>query len=106
MKIRNWISILLFITSFSLSIIAHRNDFIDLFIESDSREIDVDPTDRVDINLWNKLNDEEIKNMPLIDDYSSEINAHRWLKWRSRISLRYHQVDLHRCLSLIELICV
>ena len=93
MKIQNWISILWFITSFSLPIFA-RNDLIDL-IDSNSRENDVDPTDRVDINLWNKLNDEEIKNIPSIDDYSSEINARRWLKWRSRISLRYHQVDLH-----------
>ena len=85
-----WISFILFITFFSSSNFArraHRNEYIDLIEENH-----VDPNDRVDVDRWNQLNDEDIKHMPQTDDYSNEINAIRWLKWRSRIGLRYHQV--------------
>ena len=61
--------------------------------ESNSYENEIDPNDRVDIDLWNKLNDEDIKNMPQIDDFSNEVIARRWLKWRTRVSLRYRQVN-------------
>ncbi|CAF4389387.1 unnamed protein product, partial [Rotaria magnacalcarata] len=52
-----------------------------------------DPNDRVDVDRWNQLNDNDIKNMPPINDYSNEKTARRWLQWFSRISQRYYQVD-------------
>lgn len=99
MKIGNSIYILLLICSFSSDTFA-RHELIDLIEEElysslrnfDSEENEVDPNDRVDVKLWNKLNDEDIKNMPQIDDYSDEETAKRWLKWHNHISLRYHQV--------------
>jgi len=60
--------------------------------ESNSNENEIDPNDHVDVDLWNKLNDEDIKNMPQINDYSNEATAIHWLKWRTRIALRYRQV--------------
>ena len=60
--------------------------------QSNNDESEVDPNDRVHVKLWNKLNAEDIKNMPVIDDYSNENTAWSWLQWYSRISLRYHQV--------------
>ena len=104
MKRHLWISIVLFITFFSSSIFARRShrdeEYIDLidenlssrFINDNQQDYHVDPNDRVDVDRWNQLNDADIKHMPSIDDYSSEINAIRWLKWRSRVALRYHQV--------------
>jgi hypothetical protein len=61
--------------------------------ESNSYENEIDPNDRVDIDLWNKLNDEDIKNMPQVDDFSNEATARRWLKWLTRVKLRYRQVN-------------
>ncbi len=61
--------------------------------QSNNDESEVDPNDRVHVKLWNKLNAEDIKNMPVIDDYSNETTAMRWLQWYSPITLRYHQVD-------------
>ena len=51
-----------------------------------------DPNDRVDIDRWNQLNEQDIDNMPEIDDYSDEDNALEWLAWYSRVALRYYQV--------------
>lgn len=48
--------------------------------------------DPVDVNRWNQLNQNDIKNMPSIDDYSDEDTARRWLQWYTRISERYYQV--------------
>ena len=108
---KHWIYILWFICSFrsyAFGRKAYQSDLdeqlIDLieknlhpistdFEESNSDEIAVDPNDRVDVDLWNKLNDKDIQNMPHIDDYSDEATARRWLKWHTRISLRYHQVS-------------
>ncbi|CAF0991980.1 unnamed protein product [Adineta ricciae] len=61
-------------------------------LELDERE-EVDPNDHADVELWNKLNDEDIANMPKTDDYSSEKDALRWLEWYSKISLRNYQVS-------------
>jgi hypothetical protein len=55
-------------------------------------EYGVDPNDRVDVDLWNKLNNEESQNMPQIDDYSDETTAILWFKWFLRIFIRYRQV--------------
>ena len=60
--------------------------------ESTSDEDRPDPYDHIDVDLWNKLNDIEIKLMPVIDDYSDEQTAIKWFQWHTRISLRYHQV--------------
>jgi hypothetical protein len=114
MNINNCIYIFSLIFSFQYYILARKYDQNDLEIElinlierklhsfsiksnenpkeSTYDEYQVDPNDHVDVNLWNKLNDEDIKKMPQIDDYSDEATALRWLKWYSRISLRYHQV--------------
>jgi hypothetical protein len=73
--------------------------------------------DEVDIDLWNELNDKDIKNMPTIEDYSDEATAARWLKWYFTVSRRYRQVrsapsaclfrkgvfDLGQRYSLVEL---
>lgn len=106
MNINFFIYILLFIFSFQSYILArvyntnaYKNILLD-FIENDLRSslkhskksYHVDPNDRVDVDLWNKLNEEDIKNMPQIVDYSDETLAIRWLKWHTRIALRYHQV--------------
>lgn len=54
----------------------------------------VDPNDLVDVNLWNQLNNDEIKNMPQIKSYADEATAARWLEWYTRIAQRYSQVGL------------
>jgi hypothetical protein len=114
MNINISIYILLLIFSFQYYTLARKYDEIDLENElinliernlqsfsahsnenskkSTNDKYGVDPNDRVDIDLWNKLNNEDIKNMPQINDYSDETTAVRWLKWYTRISLRYHQV--------------
>jgi hypothetical protein len=107
---KNSIYVLLFICSYQYYSVARKfyqsdfeNELIDFIEEnlysistnpdeSNSYENEIDPNDRVDVDLWNKLNDEDIKNMPQTDDYSNEATAKRWLKWRARVSLRYHQV--------------
>jgi hypothetical protein len=67
----------------------------------------VDSYDRVDIELWNRLNDEDIKHMPKTDDYSNEFQAMRWLKWYSRILERYHQVNIEfHVLPIIYLVFI
>ncbi|CAF4210380.1 unnamed protein product [Rotaria sp. Silwood2] len=63
------------------------------FKESENYETEVDPNDHVDIELWNKLNEQDMKNMPEINDYSDEIMAIKWLKWYVRIAQRYSQVS-------------
>ncbi|CAF3630704.1 unnamed protein product [Adineta steineri] len=62
--------------------------------ESHNDENKVELDDPVDVDLWNKLNDEDIKKMPQIDDYSSEKQAKSWLKWYLRVSKRYHQISV------------
>jgi hypothetical protein len=64
--------------------------------ESTNYQIAVDPNDQVDIKLWNKLNAEDIPNMPVIKNYSDEATATRWLKWYVGISQRYSQVRLDK----------
>ena len=59
---------------------------------SQTLEYDVDPDDRVDIEIWNKLNEADIKKMSQITDYSNESAAILWLKWYLRVLERYHQV--------------
>src|ERR1700737_2130234 len=49
----------------------------------------VDPNDHVNIELWNKLNQEDFANMPIITDYSDENIATNWLKWYLRIAQRF-----------------
>jgi hypothetical protein len=101
MKICIWIILFLFHSRISTGKY-YQNDFeelLDSFIERSSDDFeakDDDPNDRVDVKLWNQLNKEDIKNMPKIDDYSDEVTAARWLKWYSRISLRYSQVNIEK----------
>ncbi|CAF4236343.1 unnamed protein product, partial [Rotaria magnacalcarata] len=57
-------------------------------------EPQVDPNDRVNVELWNRLNAEDEKTMPTITDYSDEVTATAWLKWYFRIAQRHHQVKL------------
>ena len=52
----------------------------------------VDPNDRVDVQRWNRMNDDDLKRMPMTDDYSDEEAAIDWLQWNSRISERFRQV--------------
>ncbi|CAF5175890.1 unnamed protein product [Rotaria magnacalcarata] len=58
-------------------------------------EPQVDPNDRVNVELWNRLNAEDEKTMPTITDYSDEVTATAWLKWYFRIAQRHHQVSAH-----------
>ncbi|CAF5093097.1 unnamed protein product, partial [Rotaria sp. Silwood1] len=60
--------------------------------QSENYEPEVDPNDHVDIKLWNKLNEKDIKKMPVIDDYSDEAMAMQWLAWYIPIAKRYSQV--------------
>ena len=69
--------------------------------QSNNDESEVDPNDRIHVKLWNKLNAEDIKNMPLVDDYSNENTAWSWLLWRTRVTLRYHQVYAYRTTTCI-----
>jgi hypothetical protein len=64
--------------------------------ESTNYQTSVDPNDQVDIKLWNKLNAQDIPNMPVITNYSDEATAIRWLKWYTGISQRYTQVRLDK----------
>jgi hypothetical protein len=64
--------------------------------KQDNSNPTVDLDDQVDIKLWNELNAEDIKNMPKIDNYSSEAAAAHWLKWYLRLSQRYGQVRLNK----------
>ncbi|CAF1505387.1 unnamed protein product, partial [Rotaria sordida] len=64
-------------------------------IENNNDEIEVDPNDHVNVELWNKLNEEDIKKMPVINDYSNEYVAKKWLKWYLPIAQRYSQVGAH-----------
>lgn len=68
------------------------DELLNSFIERSSSTEEDDPNDRVDIDRWNRLNEQDIKNAPKINDYSDENNALRWLTWYSRVSLRYYQV--------------
>ena len=52
----------------------------------------VDPNDHIDIDLWNELNKKDMENMPIIVNYSNEIDALHWLKWYLHIAQRYNQV--------------
>lgn len=52
----------------------------------------VDPDDRIDVERWNQMNDEDLQRMPKIDDFSDERAAMRWFRWNSRIAERYRQV--------------
>ncbi|CAF3694401.1 unnamed protein product [Adineta steineri] len=70
------------------------SDSIEFSQESYNDENKVELDDPVDVDLWNKLNDEDIKKMPQIDDYSSEKQAKSWLKWYLRVSKRYHQISV------------
>lgn len=91
---KNWIYI--FIYFFTVCQYSHSihdfDELIDILLSRSSSEDD--PTDRIDVNLWNQFNEQDMKNMPDIDDYSNENNALDWLKWYSRVSLRYYQVKL------------
>ncbi|CAF4286089.1 unnamed protein product, partial [Rotaria sordida] len=64
-------------------------------IENNNDETKVDPNDHVNVELWNKLNEEDIKKMPVINDYSNEIIAKKWLKWYLYIVQRYSQIDIY-----------
>ena len=72
------------------------DEFVDLLLENShvhhSKQTS-DPNDHIDVQLWNQLNQEDITNMRQIDDYSDEFEAIQWLKWYSRIALRYNQVS-------------
>jgi hypothetical protein len=97
MKIGIWILLCLFQSYVSTR--KYQNDFEELVnilterSHDDSTAEDVNPTDRVNVALWNQLNQDDIEDMPEIDDYSSEKTATKWLKWYSRVSLRYSQVN-------------
>ncbi|UJR37123.1 hypothetical protein I4U23_029827 [Adineta vaga] len=117
MKINQFISIILILFSLQNEILARRyltyrqrttdfeQEILDILNKRFStnfnsisdvlnhNERKVDPDDHVNIELWNKLNDKDIKNMPQIDDYSDETVATRWLKWYSKISKRFYQVS-------------
>jgi hypothetical protein len=68
-----------------------------------SSEDEVDLDNHVNIELWNQLNDEDIKNMPPTDDYSSEVVAARWLQWYTTITKRYRQVYHQKLTIMITL---
>ncbi|CAF1531916.1 unnamed protein product, partial [Adineta steineri] len=59
-----------------------------------NENIQVDLNDHVDIALWNKLNDQDIKNMPEIKDYTDEATATHWLEWYFRINQRFSQISI------------
>ncbi|CAF2074598.1 unnamed protein product [Rotaria magnacalcarata] len=106
MKINNAIYIVLLIHLFQYDILARQypkydqqdfeNELDNIRKRFETFDLDnneIDPNDRVDVDRWNQLNDNDIKNMPPINDYSNEKTARRWLQWYSRISQRYYQVD-------------
>ncbi|CAF5220876.1 unnamed protein product [Rotaria magnacalcarata] len=105
MKINNAIYIVLLIHLFQYDILARQypkydqqdfeNELDNIRKRFETFDLDnneIDPNDRVDVDRWNQLNDNDIKNMPPINDYSNEKTARRWLQWYSRISQRYYQV--------------
>ncbi|CAF3920864.1 unnamed protein product, partial [Adineta steineri] len=59
-----------------------------------NENIQVDLNDHVDIVLWNKLNAQDIKNMPEIKDYADEATATHWLEWYFRINQRFSQISI------------
>ncbi|CAF3665561.1 unnamed protein product [Rotaria sp. Silwood1] len=73
----------------------NKDSFIRNTQETDNYQSEVDPNDRISVELWNKFNEEDIKNMPMIDDYSNEHTAAQWLTWYVRIAQRYNQIDSH-----------
>ncbi|CAF3991984.1 unnamed protein product [Rotaria sordida] len=100
---KNFIIIFLFISSFQFSTSTEeeilinyniRNNNNDDLQELENYETEVDPNDHVNIELWNKLNEEDMKQMPEINDYSNEIIAQEWLKWYLRIAERYSQINI------------
>ncbi|CAF3926250.1 unnamed protein product, partial [Rotaria sp. Silwood1] len=60
--------------------------------QSENYESEVDSNDHVDIKLWNKLNEKDMKKMPVIDDYSDEAMAMQWLTWYIPIEQRHSQI--------------
>lgn len=64
--------------------------------ETGNYRTEVDPNDRISVELWNQLNEEDIKNMSTIDDYSNETTARQWLAWYVRIVERYNQVNFKK----------
>lgn len=60
--------------------------------DNNNDHIEVDPNDQVNVKLWNKLNEQDMKNMPEITDYSNEDIAQEWLRWYYRIARRNYQV--------------
>lgn len=83
-------SIYLFVASSSLRLNKNELDFLkQKFVE---RNVSPKLDDEVDVDLWNRLNEQEIANSPSIDDFSNEENALRWLKWYFRIAERFYQV--------------
>ena len=106
MKMSKSIYVLLILLSLQYHISARKyserevdEELIDIIAEklkristNDASGNKVDPNDHVVIDLWNKLNDDDIKNRSQINDYSDEAAALRWLKWYATISQRYHQV--------------
>ncbi|CAF2854948.1 unnamed protein product [Rotaria sp. Silwood2] len=75
------------------SIDNNKRSFIHNSQERNHYQSEIDPNDRISVELWNKLNEEDIKNIPIIDDYSNEHTATQWLTWSARIAQRYNQID-------------
>lgn len=78
------------------SISNNKENFILNSQETGNYRTEVDPNDRISVELWNQLNEEDIKNMSTIDDYSNETTARQWLAWYVRIVERYNQVNLKK----------
>ena len=54
----------------------NRNDFWRVF----ERNIAVDPNDRVNVERWNQLNEEDMQRMPVTENYSDEKAAETMVK--------------------------
>lgn len=78
------------------SISNNKENFILNSQETGNYRTEVDPNDRISVELWNQLNEEDIKNMSTIDDYSNETTARQWLAWYVRIVERYNQVNFKK----------
>jgi len=89
-----WIFALVVLSQSTISYRLFDAEFIPLtrFESSNENSIEDDPSDVVDVALWNYINEIERKLMPTITDYSSEKQAWNWYEWRTRITLRYYQV--------------
>ena len=74
--------ILIVFFSFQRSILTHQQ-----------QNVDPKSEDTIDVDLWNRFNHEDMEKMPIVDDFSNEIMAMKWLRWYSRISERYYQVS-------------